>query len=137
MNTTSPTVAAVGRFLMALIFLLSGFGKILAPAGTQAYIAAAGLPAPMLAYLIAVVVEVVGGLLLVLGYRTRIVAGALALFSLVAALGFHHDFSNQDQMIHFMKNVAMAGGLLQVVAFGPGALSIDGRRGGSSTARAV
>jgi len=136
MNTTSPTVAAVGRLLIALIFLLSGVGKIFSPAATQAYIAAAGLPAPMLAYVISVVVEVGGGLLLVLGYRTRIVAWVLVVFSIVAALGFHHDFSNQDQMIHFMKNLAMAGGLLQVAAFGGGALSIDGRRG-SSTARAI
>ena len=82
----------------------------------------------MLAYLIAIVIEVGGGVLLVLGFQTRLVALIMAVFSVATALGFHHDFADQNQMIHFLKNIAMAGGLLQVVAFGAGALSLDGRR---------
>jgi putative oxidoreductase len=128
MNSTTPIFAAGGRVLLAAIFLISGLGKLADPAGTQAYIAAAGLPAPLLAYIAAVVVEVGGGLLLIAGYQTRIVALAIAGFSLIAALAFHNNFADMNQMIHFLKNVAMAGGLLQVAAFGAGSFSVDARR---------
>lgn len=122
-------VPAIGRLLIAAIFLLSGVGKVFAPGGTQAYIAAAGLPLPVVAYLVAVIVEVGGGLLLVLGYQTRAVAAVLIVFTVAAALGFHNNFAEQNQMIHFLKNIAIAGGLLQVVAFGAGGFSLDARRG--------
>jgi len=128
MNSTTPILAAAGRVLLAAIFLISGIGKLADPAGTQAYIAAAGLPAPLLGYIAAVAVEVGGGILLIVGYRTRIVALAIAGFSLVAALAFHNNFADVNQMIHFLKNVAMAGGLLQVAAFGAGSFSLDSRR---------
>jgi putative oxidoreductase len=131
MLTQTSAVAAVGRLLIASIYLISGLGKIAAPAMTQAYIAAAGLPLPLLAYLVAVAVEVGGGILLVLGFQTRIVALVMAAFTLATALSFHHDFADQNQMIHFLKNIAMTGGLLQVFAFGAGALSIDARRSNS------
>ena len=121
-------VALTGRILIAAIFLLSGFAKVTAPAATIGYIQAAGLPAPTLAYAAALVVELGGGILLVIGYRTRLVAAALVLFAFATAFGFHHDFADQNQFIHFFKNVAMAGGLLQVVAFGGGRLSVDARR---------
>jgi putative oxidoreductase len=129
MTTNASYVAALGRLLIALLFLFSGVGKIFAPAMTQGYIASAGLPAPLIAYLIAVVVEVGGGALLVLGWQTRPVAAVLAIFTLAAALGFHHNFADQNQLIHFLKNIAIIGGLLQVAAFGAGAFSLDGRRG--------
>jgi len=128
MRAYTPAAAAFGRLLIAVIFLVSGLGKIAAPAMTQGYIASAGLPAPALAYLIAIVVEVGGGVLLVVGFQTRLVALVMAVFSVVTAVGFHHDFADQNQMIHFLKNIAMAGGLLQIVAFGGGAFSLDGRR---------
>ena len=121
-------VPLIGRILIAAIFLLSGASKLAAPAGTIGYIQAAGLPLPSAAYAIAVATELGAGLLLVLGYRTRIVAAWLALFSIATAFGFHHDLADQNQFTHFFKNIAMAGGLLQVVAFGGGRLSIDGRR---------
>jgi putative oxidoreductase len=120
--------AAVGRFLIAIMFILSGLGKIAAPAATQAYIASVGLPLPLLAYLLAIVAEVGGGILLLLGYRARIVSLAMAAFAVATALFFHHNFADQNQMIHFLKDFAIAGGLLQVAAFGAGALSLDGRR---------
>ncbi|HEY8009778.1 MAG TPA: DoxX family protein [Rudaea sp.] len=129
MNKQLPSAAALGRLLIAAIFLFSGIGKIAAPAMTQAYIAAAGLPLPVVGYALAVLVEVGGGVLLVLGYQARIVALIMALFTIAAALSFHNHFADQNQMIHFMKNLAMAGGLLQVVAFGAGNLSLDARRG--------
>jgi len=134
MNNATPILAATGRLLLAAIFLISGLGKLADPAGTQAYIAAAGLPAPLLAYLAAVAVEVGGGILLIVGYRTRPVALAIAGFSIVAALGFHSNFADMNQMIHFLKNLAMAGGLLQVAAFGAGSFSVDARRPRMATA---
>ncbi|MDP9423989.1 MAG: DoxX family protein [Pseudomonadota bacterium] len=123
----ADTVALVGRILLATIFVMSGAAKLADPAGTIGYIGAAGLPLAPVAYAGAVAIELGGGIALILGYRTRIVAATLALFSLLAAMGFHSAFADQNQMIHFMKNVAMAGGLLQVVAFGGGRLSLDAR----------
>lgn len=128
MNDRPTALAAIGRVLIAILFLLSGISKLTAPAMTEGYIASMGLPAPFLAYLIAVVVEVGGGLALVLGYRVRIAALILAAFSVVAALVFHNHFSDQNQLIHFLKDIAIAGGLLQVAAFGAGAWSLDARR---------
>ena len=124
----TSTLAATGRLFLAGLFLLSGLSKIAAPEMTQAYIASAGLPAPTLAYAAAVLVEVGGGVLLLIGYQARIVALALAAFTLVAAVAFHANFGDQNQLIHFLKNVAITGGLLQVAAFGAGALSVDARR---------
>ena len=74
-----------------------------------------------------------GGLMLLVGYRTRLVALVLAAFSIITAIIFHNAFGDQNQFIHFLKNLAMAGGLLQVVAFGPGHFSFDNRRQTSST----
>ncbi|OCC01360.1 LysR family transcriptional regulator [Labrys sp. WJW] len=116
---------SLGRILIAAIFLLSGFGKLTAPAATAGYIAAAGLPLPYLGVIIAILVELVGGILLILGYQTRLVALAMAVFSVAAAAFFHSNLGDQNQFIHFFKNIAMAGGLLQVVAFGAGSLSVD------------
>ena len=120
-------VPAFGRLLIAVIFLLSGIGKIFAPEATQAYIAAAGLPLPVAAYAVAVLAEVGGGLLLLLGYQTRLAALGLAVFTFAAALGFHHNVADKIQMIHFLKNLAITGGLLQIFAFGAGGFSLDAR----------
>ena len=87
----------------------------------------AGLPFPLLAYLVAVAVELGGGALLVAGFQTRIVGIVLAIFTVAAALSFHHNFADQNQMVHFLKNIAFTGGLLQVVAFGAGRFSVDGQ----------
>ncbi|MGJ4855227.1 DoxX family membrane protein [Labrys sp. La1] len=115
----------LGRVLIAAIFLLSGFGKLTAPAATAGYIATVGLPLPYLGVAIAIVVELIGGLLLIVGYQTRLVALVMAAFSVAAAAFFHNNLGDMNQFIHFFKNIAMAGGLLQVVAFGAGSLSVD------------
>ena len=125
---TNSALPLVGRLLIATIFLVSAFGKLSAPGATQGYIASVGLPAPLLSYLAALAIELGGGLMLVLGYRTRLAALGLAAFSVISAIVFHHALGDQNQMFHFLKNIAMAGGLLQVVAFGPGAFSLDSRR---------
>lgn len=118
----------IGRLLIGLPFVMSGLGKLAAYGKTTAMIAAVGLPVPPLAYAVAVLVELGGGLLLILGYQVRPVAIAQAIFTIAAAVSFHNNFADQNQMIHFLKNVMMAGGLLQIVAFGAGALSIDNRK---------
>jgi putative oxidoreductase len=115
----------IGRILIGLPFAMSGLSKLAAYGQTTAMIAAAGLPFPPLAFVVAVAVELGGGLLLVLGYHVRPIAFALAAFSVVAAVSFHSNFADQNQMIHFLKDVMMAGGLLQIVAFGAGAISIE------------
>jgi putative oxidoreductase len=119
--------AAAGRLLMATIFIFSALGKLAAPAATIGYIQSVGLPFATLGFAIAVAVELGGGLMLVAGLKTRWVAAALAAFSIVTGLAFHNALGDQNQLIHLLKNVAMAGGLLQVAAFGAGAFSIDAR----------
>ena len=127
-NTTALPLA--GRILLAAIFVVSALGKIAAPEATQGYIASVGLPVPLLSYLASIVIELAGGVLLLVGYRTRVVAAGLAVFSIVSALIFHHALGDQNQLFHFLKNLAMAGGLIQVVAYGAGAFSIDIKRQG-------
>jgi putative oxidoreductase len=117
----------IGRVLIGLPFAMSGLGKLAAYGPTTAMIAAAGLPVPPLAYLVAVALELGGGLLLIAGYQVRPVAVALAVFCVAAGVAFHSNFADQNQMIHFLKNVMMAGGLLQIAAFGAGAISLDNR----------
>jgi putative oxidoreductase len=126
--TQTSFFAALGRLLIAIMFILSGLSKIAAPAATQVYIASAGLPAPLVGLWIAIVVEVGGGILLAIGYRVCSVSLILAAFTLATAFAFHTNFADQNEMIHFLKNIAITGGLLQVAAFGAGSLSLDRRR---------
>lgn len=119
----------VGRILIAPLFLLSGIAKLTAPAATIGMIASTGLPFATLGFVLAVLVEVVGSIALIAGYRVRPVAAIMAVFSVAAALAFHANIADQNQFIHFFKNIAMAGGLLQIVAFGAGRISLDARRG--------
>ncbi|MDF3837460.1 DoxX family protein [Cupriavidus basilensis] len=128
-SAAAAGLALLGRVLVSAIFLLSGASKLAAPAAMIGYIQSVGLPLPQVALAIAIVVEVVGGLALVLGYRTRAVAAVLAVFSVATALAFHSHLADQNQFIHFFKNIAMAGGLLQIVVYGAGRFSLDARRG--------
>ncbi len=120
----------VGRVLLAAIFIWSGLGKLGGFAGTVGYIESTGLPAAQLLAVIAIIIELGGGLLLVLGWKARWGAAALFVFSFLAAIFFHRYWTVAPdqaymQQINFMKNLAMMGGLLYVVAYGPGPLSID------------
>jgi putative oxidoreductase len=128
MNTPSSYVPAFGRLLIAVLFIFSGLGKLAAPAMTQSYIASAGLLAPVLDYVLAIMVELCGGVLLVVGFQTRIVALVMAIFTVAAAALFHRNFADQNQMIHFLKNTSIVGGLIRAFAFGPGAFSFDEQR---------
>jgi putative oxidoreductase len=126
-SSAQDRIALAGRVLLAAIFVMSGIGKVAAPAATLAYMKAAGLPLAPLGLAGAALIELGGGIALILGYRTRIVASILAVFALLTALIFHSAVGDQNQLIHFFKNVAMAGGLLQVAAFGGGRLGLDAR----------
>lgn len=114
-----------GRVLLAALFLVSGLGKIGGYAATAGYMAAVGVPSALLPVVIAT--EVIGGVALVAGWQTRITAFLLAGFTLLSALLFHNDFGDQVQVVMFLKNVSIAGGLLLLVANGAGRLSVDGR----------
>jgi putative oxidoreductase len=120
-------VSAIGRILLATIFLLSGLHKIADPAGTQQFMSAMGMPAPGFFLVGAIVFELAGALSLILGYWTRVGATLLIVFMIPATLIFHTNFGDQIQFIMFLKNLAMTGGLLYVLAFGPGPLSLDVR----------
>lgn len=116
----------VGRLFIGLPFMMSGLSKVASYAGTIALIKSSTLPLPPpLAYGGAIAVEIGCGLLIILGFQTRIVAAIFALFCLTTAVCFHTDFSNPDQIFHFIKNLVMTGGILQVVVYGAGALSLD------------
>jgi putative oxidoreductase len=121
-----------GRILLALIFVISGFGKITGFEGAVGYIASKGLPLPQLAAIGAIVIELGAGVLLVIGWQARWAATALFLFLIPTTLLFHDFWSYSGsqatmQQIQFMKNLCIMGGMLYVMAFGAGALSIDGR----------
>jgi putative oxidoreductase len=114
-----------GRLLLAQLFLLSGFSKIMGYAGTQGYMAAKGLPGALLPLVI--LLEVGGGVALVIGFQTRWVAIALAIFSVLAACIFHLAPGDKMQMINFMKNLSIAGGLLVLAQTGATSFAVDAR----------
>ncbi len=113
----------VGRILISVIFLTAGASKIPGYEATQGYMEAMGVPGALLPIVIAT--ELLGAIAIIIGYKTRIVAFLLAGFSFVSALLFHFNFADQMQSILFMKNVAIAGGFLFLVANGAGYVSID------------
>jgi len=113
-----------GRILLALIFVMGGLGKLGAGyTGTQGYMDAMGVPGVLLPLVI--LLEIGGGIALIIGWKTRIASLLLAGFTIIAALIFHHDFANQVAMIMFMKNLAISGGLLILASHGAGAYSLD------------
>jgi len=118
----------LGRILIAVLFLPAGFEKLTGFQGAVQYATSAGMPLPALGIAGAIAIELGCGLLLLVGYQARWAAAAMALFSVLAAVFFHRDFSNPDMQIHFMKNLAIAGGLLNYVYFGPGPMSLDMRK---------
>lgn len=133
MNALQNPLALIGRILLAIVFVPAGFGKIAGFAGTVGYATAMGLPLPTVGVAIALVIELFGGLALLIGYRTRIAAIALAVFTLVASFYFHAYWAlpaeqQMMQQLMFFKNIAITGGLLAFAAFGAGGFSLDARR---------
>jgi putative oxidoreductase len=118
-------VGLLGRVLMSAIFIQGGILKAMAPAATMAYFTKDGVPVPGAAYAVALLVEIGGGILFLVGWRARLTALVLAIWCIATAMVAHYHPENREAMIHFMKNVCMAGGFLQVVAYGAGRLSLD------------
>jgi putative oxidoreductase len=128
MSKSSDTFAFIGRCLMAVLFLLSGFGKVAGPPAAIAWIASTGLPMPTVAYVVSIIIELGGGLLLILGWQIRALSVVLSLYPIATAFIFHRNLADQNQLFHFLKNIAVMGGLLQLMAFGAGNFSLDARR---------
>ncbi|MCJ7451465.1 MAG: DoxX family protein [Steroidobacteraceae bacterium] len=126
MNAQQNLADFAGRVLISAIFLASGLGKIAGYAGAQGYMEAMGVPGALLPLVIAL--EVGGAIAIIVGYRTRLAAFLLAAFCALSALIFHRALGDQVQFIMFMKNLAIAGGFLLLVARGPGEWSLDARR---------
>jgi len=122
-------LAPLGRLLLGGLFLAAGIGKVTAFAGTSGYIASKGLPVSDVLAALTIALEIAGGLAVIVGYHARLAALALAVFTVAAAVIFHNFWAlpaaaQQVQQAMFMKNIAIAGGLLMVTAFGPGMWSI-------------
>jgi putative oxidoreductase len=124
-NIMTSTIQLLGRIMLALIFILAGISKIQDPAGTAGYMQSVGLPAALLWPTIAL--EVIGGICVAIGFQTRISAFALAIFSIAAAVIFHRNFGDQMQMIMFLKNIGLAGGLLLLATSERTGFSLDKR----------
>ncbi len=125
-------LALAGRILIALLFVPAGFGKIAGFAGTAGYIASVGLPLPQVGASIAILVELGLGLFLLVGWRSRLSALVIAVFTVVAGVFFHNFWAAPAdqvmmQQINFFKNLGIAGGLRCIAAYGPGAWSLDAR----------
>jgi len=131
--TATDFAALAGRLLLALMFVLAGFSKLGNFDGTAAYVASGGLPLPALLAAGTIALEIGAGLALAVGYRARWAALALAAFTLLATVLFHAYWAapperQTTEMLMFMKNLAVAGGMLMVFALGPGGFSVDARR---------
>ncbi|WP_163265915.1 DoxX family protein [Chelativorans alearense] len=125
---SNSALLLLGRILIAVIFIFAGFGKLTNIGGTAGYFGSLGLPVPVLTAWAVALVELLGGLAVLIGFKTRIAAIVLAAFTVASALIAHLDFGDQMQLTQFLKNLAIAGGFLVLVAQGAGALSLDGRR---------
>lgn len=124
-RSIASAVCLLGRILISVIFLISGTSKVTTPAATIAYIASVGLPFPQLGLVIGIAVELVVAPALVLGYRTSWMATVIAAYCVATAVFFHRNFADPNMLLHFFKNIAMADGLLRIVAFGAGRFSLD------------
>ena len=122
---TDDVLALVGRLFVAIIFLASAFGKITNFDGTLQFMEAHGMPAVNLLCIAAIAVESLGAVAVILGYKTRWGAAGLAVFLVAATAIFH---TGEDQRIQLLKNLAILGGLLNLVSHGPGAISLEGTK---------
>lgn len=137
MNDKLHSLAPAARTLLALIFIIAGLQKITGYEGTQAYMEFMGVSGALLPLVIAV--EVLGGLALLVGFQARVAAFLLAGFTVIAGALFHlipsfgmEGLAAQGEVIHFMKNLSIVGGLTMVMVFGPGAWSLDNYRSSSA-----
>lgn len=128
-SASGGVLILLGRILLSVMFILAGFGKLTAIGGTAGYFGSLGLPAPTIVAVVVGLVELLGGLAVLVGFQTRIAAFVLAVFTLAATAVAHLDFADQMQVLMLQKNLAIAGGFLVLAAVGAGTLSIDAKRG--------
>ena len=121
----SDQAVFIGRLFFSSMFLLFAYDKMTAYAGTVSYMSSLGLLAPALFTLLAIIIELVRGLLMLVGYQTRLVALGLAIYVLISAFIGHFQLGDFNQYQHFMKNMAIVGGALAFVAYGGGAYSLE------------
>ena len=128
-NEAAAASAALlaGRVLISAMYIMAGFSKLTAIGGTAQWFGSIGLPAPTLVAILVGLVELVGGIAVLVGFRTRIAAVVLAVFTVAATLIAHTDLADMNQLLFFQKNLAITGGFLVLAVFGPGAWSIDRR----------
>jgi putative oxidoreductase len=118
-------IPLIGRILVAQIFFISGVSKIFDLSGTQQYMDSYGIPLTVLFLVSAIIIELGGSISVLLGYKARLGAGALLIFLIPVTIIFHTNFSERLQIIMFMKNLSIIGGLLMIIAYGPGEISLD------------
>ena len=133
-SVAADTAALVGRILVGLIFIISGFGKIGGYAGTAGYMASKGMPMIEVLLPLTILVELGGGLLIAIGWKARWADAIIFLLLIPVTLVFHNPVGlaaaeAQQQMINLLKNLSIMGGMLGLVAFGPGGFSLDARKG--------
>jgi len=127
MENAKTYLVPLGRLLMSSLFIWAGFGKLMNPSGTAQYFASYHLPVPDVLVWIVIIIELIGGLMILVGFQTRWVALVLAIFCLITGFAIHLPAGDLPNMINFYKNLVMAGGFLYVFAYGAGALSVDNR----------
>ena len=113
----------IGRILISSVFLISGFNKINQYDGTIEWMESFGVPGILI--IPAILLEIIGSLMIIIGYKTRVIATLFSVFCITLAIIFHNDFSDQMQLVSFLKNLALAGGFLFLVVSGPGKISLD------------
>jgi len=128
MQGNANAAMLIGRVLMSLLFILGGWGKLMAPTATEAMLAGHNLPMVGAGWLLAVVIELGGGLAILFGLLTRPVAFVCAVWCVATALIAHTNFADRNMEIHFFKNMGLTGGFLYIAVFGAGAWSLDARR---------
>jgi putative oxidoreductase len=119
----------IGRILIGILFLIAAYNKIRGYGGSVAYFGRLGLPAPGVVVPLVIIIELLVGVLIIAGYQTRLVALAIAVYVILAALIAHTNFADGNQLNHFLKNLAIAGGCLAMFLTGAGAHSADARQG--------
>lgn len=125
MNNT--VVPLIGRILLVVLFVIAGYGKLMNPGGTAGYLGKVGVPMPEILVWVAIAVELLGSLLLIIGWQTRVVAWGMAIFTLLTALIGHKFWVDPSQALQFEKNLAIMGGFIMLAVAGPGRLSVDRR----------
>jgi putative oxidoreductase len=127
--TFNDVALLIGRILIALLFLVASYNKLKGIGGATGYFTKLGIPAPSIAAPVVAAFELAFGILLLAGFKTRFVALAVAVFVVIAALFAHTNFADGNQLNHFMKNLAIAGGCLALFVSGAGAFSMDAKTG--------